>query len=54
MKLEYSLQILVKHVTIFMKIRPLRVDMFHADEQTDRHDEADSRFSKFCDHTYNG
>jgi len=30
-----------------MKIRPVEVELFHAGH-TDRHDEANSRFSKFC------
>ena len=32
-----------------MKIRVVGVDLFHAERQTDRHDEADIRFSKFCE-----
>jgi hypothetical protein len=40
-----------------MKIRPLRVELFYADRQTDRqagrqtdrHDEANGRFSQFCE-----
>jgi len=36
-----------------MKIRPVGADLFHAerqtDRQTDRNDEATSRFSKFCE-----
>ena len=36
-----------------MKILPEGTDLFHADEwksgQTDRHAEANSRFSQFCD-----
>ena len=31
-----------------MKIRPVGAELFHADEQTDRHDEANSRFRKFA------
>ena len=31
-----------------MKIRPVGADLFYADGQVDRHDGADSRFSKFC------
>jgi len=31
-----------------MKIRPLGAELFHADGQTDRCEEADSRLSKFC------
>jgi len=30
-----------------MKIRQMDADFSHADRQTDRHDEADSRFAKF-------
>jgi len=37
-----------------MKIRPFGTELFHADGQTvgqmDRHDEANSRFSKFFEH----
>ena len=36
-----------------MKIRPVETELFHADEQTDRqtdrHDEANSHFSQFCE-----
>jgi hypothetical protein len=37
-----------------MKIRPVGAERFHADRQTDgrradRHDEANNRFSKFCE-----
>jgi len=28
-----------------MKIRPLRTELFHAEGQTDRHNEANCRFS---------
>ena len=31
----------------FMKIRPAEAELFHADRRTDRHDEANSNFSKF-------
>jgi hypothetical protein len=31
-----------------MKIRPVGVELFHADGYADGHDEANSRFSKFC------
>jgi hypothetical protein len=30
-----------------MKIRPVGAELFHADGQTDRHDEANSRSSQF-------
>jgi hypothetical protein len=44
MKLEYSLQIFEKksQISNSMKIRPLGAEFFHADGQTDTHDEAKS------------
>jgi len=49
MKLYFSLQI-----SNFMTIHSLGAEVFHADGQTDRrtdrHDEANVRFSQFCDH----
>jgi len=35
-------------ISILIKIRPLGTELFQADGQTDRHDEANSRFSQFC------
>jgi hypothetical protein len=35
-------------ISNFMKLRPSGAEMFDADGQTDRHDEANSRFSQFC------
>jgi len=32
-----------------MKIRPVGAELFHADGRTDRHDDANSRFSQFCE-----
>ena len=32
-----------------MKIRPVEAELFYADRQTDRQDEANSRFSQFCE-----
>jgi hypothetical protein len=32
-----------------MKIRPVGAELFHADGQTDKHDEAKGRFSQFCE-----
>ena len=32
-----------------MKIRPVGVELFCANRRTDRHDEANSRFSQFCE-----
>jgi len=34
-----------------MEIRPVGTELFHADGQTDRHDEANSRISQFCERT---
>ena len=34
-------------VWISLKIRPGGAELFYADRQTDKHDEADSRFSQF-------
>jgi hypothetical protein len=39
----------------FVKIRPVGTELFHADgrtdEQTERHDEANSRFLQLCERT---
>jgi hypothetical protein len=32
-----------------MKIRPVGAELLHADRWTDRHDEAKSRLSQFCE-----
>jgi len=32
-----------------MKIRPVVAELFHTDRQTDRRDEASSRFSQICE-----
>jgi len=52
MKLEFSRQIFEKPQIINVtKICPARAELFHEngrlDRQTDRHDEANSRFSQF-------
>jgi len=31
-----------------MKIRLVGAELFHADRQTDKHDEVNSQFSQFC------
>jgi hypothetical protein len=51
MKLEFSRQIFEKEARIssFIKIRPVEIDLFHADRQKDGHDEANRRFSQFCE-----
>jgi len=40
-------------ISNYMKIRPVRAKLFHADGRmdgrTDRHDEANGLFSKFCE-----
>jgi len=36
---------------IFMKIHPVEAELFNADGQMGRHDEANSHFSQFCEHT---
>jgi len=35
-----------------MKILPAVAELFHADEKTDRHKEANNRFSLFCEGAY--
>ena len=32
-----------------MRVRPVGAELFHLDGHTDRYDEANSRFSKFCE-----
>ena len=36
-------------ISNFMKIRPVGTELFHEDGRTDRHDEANSRLSQFCE-----
>ena len=36
-------------ISYFMKIRPVGAELRHADRRTDRHDEANSRLSQFCE-----
>ena len=47
MKLEFSQQIFRK--TPKHKIPRKSVQLLHADRRTDRHDEANIRFSQFCE-----
>jgi hypothetical protein len=49
MEPEFSRQIFEKQTTNFMKIRPVGPELFHAEGQTDRHDETNSRFMLFCE-----
>jgi len=32
-----------------MKIRPMGAELFHVDRRTERHDESNSRFSRFLE-----
>jgi hypothetical protein len=51
MKLEFSRQIFEKsQIPNFIKNRPVGAKLFHADRQTDRYDEANSRFSQLRTH----
>ena len=62
MKLEFSRQIFEKkpQISSFIKIRPMGAELFFAyrrrdrrtDGQTDWYDEANSRFSQFCERNY--
>jgi hypothetical protein len=44
-KLEFYQQIFKKKTPYFMKICPVGAELFHADRQTGRHDEANNRFA---------
>jgi hypothetical protein len=48
-KLEFSLRIFKKNTQIsnLMKIRPVGAELFHVDERSDRHDEANNRIPQF-------
>jgi len=52
-KLEFSRQIFEKYISSCMNIRPLGAELFNTDGQThirtDKHGEANSRFSQFCE-----
>jgi hypothetical protein len=37
----------------FMKILSVGIDLFHANGRTERHDEANRRFSQFCESAKN-
>jgi len=43
-------------ISYFIRTCPVRTQLFHAkrqaDGQIDRHDKANSHFSKFCEHAY--
>jgi hypothetical protein len=51
MKLEFSPTDLKENKSNFMKIRPVGAVLFHANRQTDRRDEANSRFQHLCGRT---
>jgi hypothetical protein len=53
MRVEFSRQILKKknQKSNFMKIRPVGADLVHSGGRTDRHGEANSCFSQFCEST---
>ena len=40
------------HVSNFMKIRPVGAELFHVDWGTDKHEEANGRFSQFWESTW--
>ena len=40
-------------ISNIMKILPVGAELFHEGRQTDRHDEADNRFSQFCESALN-
>jgi hypothetical protein len=48
MKLEFSRQTFEKYSN-FMKIRPVEAEVSHADRRTDKHYEANSRFSQYLE-----
>jgi len=49
-KLEFSRQIFDKYSdTIFHENPTVGTELFHADGQTEKHDEASSSFSEFCE-----
>jgi hypothetical protein len=48
LKIEFSQPIFEKyHISNFVKIRSVGAEFLHAERQTDRHDEANCRFSHF-------
>ena len=52
MKMNFVDNIRKKKLSInFMKIRLVGAELFLADGQTDRYNEANSRFSQFCEST---
>jgi len=39
-------------ISNFIQIRPVAAELSHANRRTDGHDEANSRFSQFCERVY--
>jgi len=53
MKLKFPLQSFEKYSNIkFKKISPVGTELFHAYKQTDRHNEANCRYSQFLESTW--
>ena len=49
--LEFSRQFSKNlEVPYFMKIRQVEANLFHAYRRAEKHEEASSRFSQFCEH----
>ena len=42
------------HISNFIKIHPVRAELFHAGGRTDRYEQANSRLSQFCKSAYKG
>jgi hypothetical protein len=52
MKLQFSRQFFQKYSkSIFINFRPVEAELFHAESQTDGHDEANSHLFKNIFHT---
>jgi len=47
--LKYQIFMKILKYKIFMKIRRVGAELFHTDGRTERHDEANSRLSQFCE-----
>ena len=45
----YKVPVILAKILNFMKIRTVGAELFHADGDRDRHDEAENRFSQFCE-----
>jgi len=54
MKFNFFFRLIFEKQSIsnFMNIRPVEAELFHADRRTDRHAEANSRFSLLSDSAY--